>query len=138
MPRQDFASAGATAHTASYYAASANPSPERPPLKGDLTIDILIVGAGYSGLSTGLHLVEKGYKVAIIEAARVGWGASGRNGGQLVNGLNASLQTIRKRYGEDTYICRRKCTSGRICTLRLGGGTDTRPLPFCSPGSACI
>jgi gamma-glutamylputrescine oxidase len=102
MPRQDFASAGATAHTASYYAASANPSPERPPLKGDLTIDILIVGAGYSGLSTGLHLVEKGYKVAIIEAARVGWGASGRNGGQLVNGLNASLQTIRKRYGVDT------------------------------------
>lgn len=102
MSRQDFASAGVAAHTASYYAASANPSPERPPLKGDLAIDILIVGAGYSGLSTGLHLVEKGYKVAIIEAARVGWGASGRNGGQLVNGLNASLQTIRKRYGVDT------------------------------------
>ncbi|WP_420406092.1 NAD(P)/FAD-dependent oxidoreductase [Nisaea sp.] len=91
-----------TAHTTSYYAASANPSPERPPLEGDLAIDVLIVGAGYSGLSTGLHLVEKGYKVAIIEAARVGWGASGRNGGQIVNGLNASLQTIRKRYGADT------------------------------------
>ncbi|MDO6441895.1 FAD-binding oxidoreductase [Marinobacter sp. 2_MG-2023] len=89
-------------HTKSYYAASANPSPERPELVGDHHIDICIVGAGYSGLSTGLHLVEKGYKVAIIEGARVGWGASGRNGGQIVNGLNASLQTIKKRYGQDT------------------------------------
>lgn len=102
MARQDFAATGITPHTSSYYAASANPSPERPALSGDHEIDICIVGAGYSGLSTGLHLVEKGYKVAIIEAARVGWGASGRNGGQIVNGLNASLQTIRKRYGADT------------------------------------
>ena len=93
---------GVTAHTGSYYAASANPSPERPSLKGEVTVDVLVVGAGYSGLSTALHLAEKGHKVAIIEAARVGWGASGRNGGQIVNGLNASLQTIRKRYGADT------------------------------------
>ncbi|NQW01910.1 MAG: FAD-binding oxidoreductase [Rhodospirillales bacterium] len=102
MERRDHAGNGVTAHTTSYYAASTNPSPERPPLNGDITIDILIVGAGYSGLSTGLHLVERGYKVAIIEAAQVGWGASGRNGGQIVNGLNASLQTIGKRYGADT------------------------------------
>lgn len=102
MSSQDKAGRSTGEHTASYYAASANPSPERPPLKGDITIDTLIVGAGYSGLSTALHLAEKGYKVAIIEAARVGWGASGRNGGQIVNGLNASLQTIKKRYGADT------------------------------------
>jgi len=102
MNTQVNAADGVAAHTASYYAASANPSPDRPPLKGDITTDILIVGAGYSGLSTGLHLAEKGYKVTIIEAARVGWGASGRNGGQIVNGLNASLQTIKKRYGADT------------------------------------
>lgn len=94
--------AGDGKHTTSYYAASANPAPERPALKGINEIDVCIIGAGYSGLSTGLHLVEKGYKVAIIEGARVGWGASGRNGGQIVNGLNASLQTIRKRYGQDT------------------------------------
>lgn len=90
------------AHTTSYYAASANASPERPPLSGDQNVDICIVGAGYTGLSTGLHLVEKGYKVSIVEGAQVGWGASGRNGGQIVNGLNASLQTIKKRYGADT------------------------------------
>ena len=94
--------AGDGRHTTSYYAASANPSPERPALTGANEIDVCIVGAGYSGLSTGLHLVEKGYKVAIVEGARVGWGASGRNGGQIVNGLNASLQTIKKRYGQDT------------------------------------
>ncbi|MFD2739103.1 FAD-binding oxidoreductase [Sulfitobacter aestuarii] len=100
MPQQSYVGDGS--HTASYYAASANPAPDRPALSGAQKIDICIVGAGYSGLSTGLHLAEKGYKVAIIEGARVGWGASGRNGGQIVNGLNASLQTIAKRYGQDT------------------------------------
>lgn len=94
--------AGDGKHIASYYAASANRSPERPPLTGPNEVDVCVVGAGYSGLSTALHLVEKGYKVAILEGARVGWGASGRNGGQIVNGLNASLQTIKKRYGQDT------------------------------------
>ena len=94
--------AGSGEHTGSYYAATANPTPLRPELKGEVEIDICVVGAGYSGLSTALHLVEKGYQVAIVEGARVGWGASGRNGGQIVNGLNASLQTIRKRYGQDT------------------------------------
>lgn len=94
--------AGDGNHTTSYYAASANPSPERAELSGSNDVDICVIGAGYSGLSTALHLAEKGYKVAIIEGARVGWGASGRNGGQIVNGLNASLQTIKKRYGQDT------------------------------------
>lgn len=94
--------AGDGSHTSSYYAASANPSPERPPLTGAKEVDVCVIGAGYSGLSTALHLIEKGYQVAIIEGARVGWGASGRNGGQIVNGLNASLQTIKKRYGTQT------------------------------------
>ena len=94
--------AGTGAHTDSYYAASANAAPKRPELIGSQEFDICIVGAGYSGLSAGLHLAEKGYNVAIVEGAQVGWGASGRNGGQIVNGLNASLQTIERRYGRDT------------------------------------
>ena len=102
MNSQNYSYAGDGSHTSSYYAASANVAPERPELTGDHQIDVCIVGAGYTGLSTGLYLAEKGYKVAIIEGARVGWGASGRNGGQIVNGLNASLQTIKKRYGQDT------------------------------------
>jgi len=94
--------AGDGEHTGSYYAASAHPQPLRPALVGDQQFDVCVVGAGFSGLSTALHLAEKGYHVAVVEGARIGWGASGRNGGQVVNGLNASLQTIKKRYGQDT------------------------------------
>ncbi len=63
-------------HTGSYYAASANEAPERPSLAGEVSADVCVVGAGYSGLSTALHLLERGYDVAIIEAAKTGWGAS--------------------------------------------------------------
>ncbi len=90
-----------TSYPPSYYAASANPAPERPALQGEVSVDIGVVGAGYSGLSTALHLAEQGYKVAIIEAGKVGWGASGRNGGQIVNGLNASLEKIESNFGRD-------------------------------------
>jgi gamma-glutamylputrescine oxidase len=93
--------AGDGRYPGSYYAASVNPAPARPSLQGSIDTDVCIVGAGYSGLSTGLHLAEKGYQVTIVEGARVGWGASGRNGGQIVNGLNASLQTIENRYGAE-------------------------------------
>ncbi len=94
--------AGTGEHTTSYYAASANASPDRPTLEGAHEFDICVVGAGYSGLSAALHLAETGHNVAIVEGAQVGWGASGRNGGQIVNGLNASLQVIESRYGQDT------------------------------------
>lgn len=90
-----------SSHAPSYYAASANPSPDRTPLVGEQDADICIVGAGFTGLSAALHLAAAGKRVMVLEAARVGWGASGRNGGQIVNGLNASLDTIEKRYGED-------------------------------------
>lgn len=87
-------------HTTSYYAASANPAPERPALSGRVETDIAIVGAGYTGLSAAITLAEAGYKVALLEANRIGWGASGRNGGQIVNGLNASLEKIGRVYGQ--------------------------------------
>lgn len=91
-----------TEHVDSYYAASTNASPTRPALHADVDADVCIVGAGFSGLSTALHLAEQGRKVLLLEGAKVGWGASGRNGGQIVNGLNASLATIGARYGEGT------------------------------------
>ncbi len=105
----------------SYYAATANPVPQRPALQGQLDTDICVVGAGYSGLSAALHLAEKGHKVTILEGARVGWGASGRNGGQIVNGLNASLDTIEKRYGAETGACVAKMLQegGRIIRERI-------------------
>lgn len=85
----------------SYYAWSANEAPQRPALEGDVEADVCIIGAGYSGLSTGLHLAEKGYKVVMLEEARVGWGASGRNGGQIVNGFSRDLDSIEKSYGTE-------------------------------------
>ena len=71
-------------HAPSYYAASANASPLRPALLGSVEADVCIIGAGYTGLSAGLHLSEAGFKIVVLEQARVGWGASGRNGGQHV------------------------------------------------------
>lgn len=91
-----------TSYPPSYYAASANPAPARPQLTGEVDADIGVVGAGYSGLSTALHLAERGYSVVLIEGSKVGWGASGRNGGQIVNGLNASLDKIKRLYGTET------------------------------------
>ena len=92
--------AGDGAYPPSYYAASRNISRNPVQLVGDVEADICVVGAGYSGLSAALHLAEQGFKVVVVEGASVGWGASGRNGGQIVNGLNASLDTIGRRYGE--------------------------------------
>lgn len=91
-----------TTHAPSYYAASAHDSPTRPTLEGEYDVDVCIVGAGFTGLSAALHLAAAGRQVVVLEAARVGWGASGRNGGQIVNGLNAGLDTIERRYGADT------------------------------------
>jgi len=89
------------AHAPSYYAATANPQPERPALNGSITADVCIVGAGFTGISAALHLAERGLKVVVLEAAQVGFGASGRNGGQIVNGYSRDLETIRNRYGKD-------------------------------------
>ena len=89
-------------YPASYYADSAHPAPARPALDQDLTGGVCIIGGGYSGLSAGIALAELGHKVVLLEASGSGWGASGRNGGQIVNGLNASLDGIDKRYGADT------------------------------------
>ncbi|MDX1556758.1 MAG: FAD-binding oxidoreductase [Xanthomonadales bacterium] len=86
-------------HTHSYYAATVNDETTYPPLEGGHTADVCIVGAGFTGIATALTLAERGYSVAVIEANRVGWGASGRNGGQLINGISG-LAKIRKKHGE--------------------------------------
>jgi glycine/D-amino acid oxidase-like deaminating enzyme len=86
-------------HTSSYYAATVNEKTDYPELEGARTADICVVGAGFTGVATALTLAERGYSVALIEANRVGWGASGRNGGQLINGIGG-LEKIRKKHGE--------------------------------------
>lgn len=74
-------------HAASYYAASANPFPAQPRLEGDESADVVVVGGGFTGLSAALHAAEAGYSVVLLEAKRIGWGASGRSGGQMIPGL---------------------------------------------------
>lgn len=88
-----------TAHPQSYYAASANPVPQRPALQGEVETDVCIIGAGYTGLSTALFLLENGFKVSIVEAAKVGFGASGRNGGQIVNSYSRDIDVIERTVG---------------------------------------
>ncbi|MNF53389.1 Gamma-glutamylputrescine oxidoreductase [compost metagenome] len=85
-----------TPYPQSYYAFSANPVPPRPELIGETETDVCIVGAGYTGLSTALFLLENGFKVTILEAAKVGFGASGRNGGQIVNSYSRDIDVIER------------------------------------------
>ena len=94
--------AGDGGYPGSYYAASAQAAPARPAVEGAVEADICVVGGGYTGLSCALELAEAGFQVRLVEGARIGWGASGRNGGQIVNGLNASLEKIGRVYGRET------------------------------------
>jgi gamma-glutamylputrescine oxidase len=91
-------------HAASWYAASARDKRVRPALYGDREADICIIGAGFSGISAALELAERGYSVIVLEAERIGFGASGRNGGQIVNGYSRDLKTIAARYGAEKAV----------------------------------
>ncbi|MBX3488358.1 FAD-binding oxidoreductase [Parvibaculum sp.] len=85
----------------SWYAATAAALPPLPPLAGNETADVCIVGAGYTGLSAALHLAERGYSVIVLEAERIGWGASGRNGGQLGTGQRKDQRSFEKMLGAE-------------------------------------
>lgn len=74
-------------HANSYYAATLCERTDYPALAGEVRADVAVVGAGFTGVSTALSLAERGYDVVVVEANRVGWGASGRNGGQLIDGF---------------------------------------------------
>ncbi len=86
-------------HVDSYYAATATGLSEHPRLEGELSCDVCVVGGGFTGLSAALHLAERGYDVALLEAERLGWGASGRNGGQLNSGQRKGQGELERRLG---------------------------------------
>ena len=88
-------------HVPSYYLASAKGIVARPSLEGEVEVDVCVVGGGFTGLSTALNLAEKGYQVAVLEAERVGWGASGRNGGQINTDFPCGIERIRDWVGPD-------------------------------------
>ena len=89
-----------TGHIDSWYAASTPPQPPRPALQGDIDTDICVIGGGIAGCSTALHLAERGYRVVLLEAHRVGWGASGRSGAQAIPGIACGQHKLQALVGD--------------------------------------
>ena len=90
----------ARGHIDSWYAASTPPQPPRPALQGDVDTDICVIGGGIAGCSTALHLAERGYRVVLLEAHRVGWGASGRSGAQAIPGIACGQHKLQALVGD--------------------------------------
>ncbi|MDR2214393.1 MAG: FAD-binding oxidoreductase [Nevskiaceae bacterium] len=86
-------------HTPWYWTSTSEPAPLAP-LQGDADCDVGIVGGGLAGISAALHLAQRGYRVTVLEAQRIGWGASGRSGAQALPGVAASQQTLRALIGD--------------------------------------
>ncbi|KUO55915.1 MAG: hypothetical protein APF82_06000 [Sphingomonadales bacterium BRH_c42] len=90
-----------TEYPPSWYAASAEPFGRRTPLDGPIEVDVVVVGGGYTGLSAALTAAEAGFSTVLIEARRIGWGASGRNGGQMIPGMRWPASDLLEKFGED-------------------------------------
>ncbi len=90
-----------TPHAPSYYAASASPFPAQPVLQGEASADVVVVGGGFTGLSAALHAAEAGFSVVLVEGKRIGWGASGRSGGQMIPGMRWGADELLARFGEE-------------------------------------
>ncbi|NTX41860.1 FAD-binding oxidoreductase [Burkholderia cepacia] len=100
----------------SLWAATAAPAPDTPALDASVSCDVAIVGAGFTGLSTALHLAERGVDVRVIDGAQPGWGASGRNGGQVIPGLKYDPDELVRRFGDE---------AGEQLAGIVGGAADT-------------
>ena len=116
-------------HTSSYYAASRNDLTTYPALDGDHQTDICIIGGGFTGIACALTLAERGREVTVLEQNRISWGASGRNGGQLIHGLSGtrylsnslSQDTLWKLHYRGNDIIRERVEKYAIdCDLKSG------------------
>ncbi len=120
-------------HAPSYYAASANRHLSFPALAGEQRADVCVVGGGFSGLNTAIELAQKGFSVVLLEAHKIGWGASGRNGGQLIRGVGHDVERFEPTIGkqgvrelklmglEAVEIVRRRVEQFQIdCDLKWG------------------
>ncbi|WP_286261221.1 NAD(P)/FAD-dependent oxidoreductase [Thalassotalea atypica] len=85
----------------SYYVSSINRVPTYSSLEESLTADVCIVGGGFSGIASALELAERGYSVVVLEARKVAWGASGRNGGQIIRGVGHDLSIFKNQIGQE-------------------------------------
>lgn len=113
-------------HLRSWYADTATPHPRHPALEGEESCDVCIVGGGYTGLTAALELAEQGYSVILLEAHRVGWGASGRNGGQIITGYNKPMATIERWVGRED--ARRLWDFGEEAKAQLAGRVERHAI----------
>ncbi|MGS0676971.1 NAD(P)/FAD-dependent oxidoreductase [Shewanella sp. 0m-4] len=88
-------------YPASYYFATAKELHQSPRLEEVLDVDVCVVGGGFSGINTAIELAQKGFSVALLEAKRIGWGASGRNGGELIRGIGHDLSQFKNIIGNE-------------------------------------
>ena len=112
-------SASLSAHSSlppSLWAATAEPPVNTPPLAASVNVDVAIVGAGFTGLSTALHLAGQGLSICVIDTYEPGWGASGRNGGQVIPGLKYDPDALLRRFGPE---------DGETVIRTAGGAADT-------------
>ncbi|MBC8999424.1 FAD-binding oxidoreductase [Pseudomonas sp. N40(2020)] len=109
-------------HARSYYAASARASTPYPMLDGELTADVCVIGGGFTGVNTAIELAQRGLSVILIEARRIGWGASGRNGGQLIRGIGHEVEGFAKNVGQEgvRYLQRAGIDSVELVRQRIG------------------
>ncbi len=125
--------AQSTQHTASYYAATARDTAPYPMLDEDLSADVCVVGGGLTGVNTALELAQRGLSVILLEGRRIGWGASGRNGGQLIRGIGHDVSGFARYVGADgvrylkqagidsvALVAQRIATYSIACDLRWG------------------
>ena len=89
-------------YPASWYASVTDKLDKFPAVTGDIKCDVCIVGGGFTGLSSALHLAQKGYNVVLLEAQRIGFGASGRNGGQAGTGQRVDQDELEGMVGKET------------------------------------
>jgi gamma-glutamylputrescine oxidase len=85
----------------SYYVATAHAAPTHAPLAGEIQADLVVVGGGCTGLSAALHAAQRRLSVVLLEGGRIGWGASGRNGGQMIPGLRKGAAELVGAYGRE-------------------------------------
>ncbi|MCB1855524.1 MAG: FAD-binding oxidoreductase [Halieaceae bacterium] len=120
------------AYPDSYYAATRNMEVAYPALQAEVEVDVCICGGGFTGIATALSLAERGYSVAVLEQHRIGWGASGRNGGQFIGGFSGDGEIIRQLgpavrdlvwdigWLGNTVITRRVAQYAIDCDLKFG------------------
>lgn len=114
-----------------YYTATMRPARQRPPLAGAKQADVCVIGGGLAGLSTAWELLARGRSVVLIEAARIAWGASGRNGGFVLQGWSESLSAIERRNGTETARALFNLSLEGVDTVRTM--IERHNLPDCAP-----